>query len=85
MQMWTLAHFLPLIIGHLVPEGDQHWSNYLSLLEIMNILFSRRITLDECGYLQSLISDHHSCVTELYPEVPLTMNMHSMIPMPRLI
>lgn len=85
MQMWTMARFLPFAIGHLIPEGNENWENFLRLLEIMNILFARQIPSEECGYLESLISDHHQCFTALYPGVSVTMKMHSMIHMPRLI
>ena len=85
MQMWTLGRFLPLSIGHMVPENDKHWENFLCLLEIMDIIFSRRVPKSECGYLEALISDHHSTFKELYPSVSITMKLHSMIHMPRLI
>ena len=85
MQMWTLGRFLPLAIGHVIPEESEHWENFLRLLDIMDILFARRIPVEECGYLESLISDHHLCFKQLYPEASITMKMHSMIHMPRLI
>ena len=85
MQMWTLARFLPFAIGHLIPEGNKNWENFLRLLEIMDIVFARRILKDECGYLESLINDHHTSFKELYPSVSITMKMHSIVHMPRLI
>ena len=60
MQMWTLARFLPLVIGHLIPEDDEHWENFLCLLETMDILFAQNVDTNTCGYLEALISDHHS-------------------------
>ena len=83
MQMWTFGRFLPLAIGHLVPIGHEHWDNFLRLLDIMDILFARRVSQDECGYLESLVSDHHMCFKELYPNVTISMKMHSMVHMPR--
>ena len=85
MQMWTFGRFLPLIIGHLIPEEDEHWQNFIRLLEIMDYLFARTFLAEDCGYLESLISDHHMAFKELYPDVNITMKMHSMIHMPRLI
>ena len=82
--MWTFARFLPLVIGHKFSEDDEYWLNFLRLLEITDIVFSREITIDMCGYLKSLISDHHSCFKELYSDVSITMKMHSMIHLPRL-
>ena len=69
----------------MIPEESEHWENFLRLLDIMDILFARRIPVEECGYLESLISDHHLCFKQLYPEASVTMKMHSMIHMPRLI
>ena len=83
--MWTLARFLPLSVGHLVPEDDQHWENFLCLLDIMDILFARPVTPDACALAEVLISDHHLRFKELYPQTPITLKMHSMIHMPRLM
>lgn len=85
MQMWTLARFLPLAVGHFIPESEDYWENFLSLLDIMDILFARNVTKDACALLEVLISDHHSQFKELYPDIPITMKMHSMVHMPRLI
>ena len=35
VQMWTLARYLPIIIGHRVPNDDENWINYLSLWIIL--------------------------------------------------
>ena len=84
MQMWTLGRYLPFEIGHLIPEDNEYWENHLRLLEIIDIVFARKVPMDECGYLESLIRDHHTSFKEL-PEASITMKMHSMIYMPRLI
>ena len=73
MQMWTLARFLPLVIGHLIPEDDAHWENFLRLLDIMDILFACPVGA-EVGVLEALISDHHSTFIDLYPHASITMN-----------
>ena len=84
MQIWTFRQFLPLVVGHLVPE-DEHRQNFIRLLEIMDYLFAHTFFAEDCGYLESLIGDHHVSFEELYPDVSITMKMHSMIHMPRLI
>ena len=81
MQMWTLRRFLPLVIGHLVPEDDQYWENFLCLLDIMDILFARPITPDVRALAEVLISDHHSKFKDLYPNASITLKMYSMIHM----
>ena len=34
-ECWTLSRFLPLLIGDLVPEDDNHWQLFLLLLKII--------------------------------------------------
>lgn len=58
-QMWLLGRILPLLIGDLVPEEDEHWENFLKIMDIVNILFSPKITEDNASYLAALIHDHH--------------------------
>ena len=38
-QMWLLGRILPLVIGDLVPNDDERWSNFLLMMEIVDILF----------------------------------------------
>ena len=83
MQMWTLGRFLPLVIGRL--EDDEHWDNFLCLLDIMDILFARPVTPDACALAEVMINDHHSKFKGLYPNTSITLKMHSMIHMPRLM
>ena len=85
MQMWTFGRFLPLVIGHLVTDEDEHWQNFIRLLEIMDHLFAHTFLKEDCGYLEVLINDHHITFKELYPDVSITLKMHSMVHMPRLI
>ena len=35
-QMWLFGRVLPLLIGDRVPEDDEHWSNYLRMMEIVS-------------------------------------------------
>ena len=83
-QMWLLAHILPLSIGDLVPE-DERWSNFLRMLDIIDILFCPWITEDDAAYLAFLISDHHEEFCHLYPSWSIIPKMHFMVHMPRLM
>ena len=85
MQMWTLARFLPFAIGYKIPQDKRYWNNFLTLLEIMNIVFSRSIPVQRCSYLECLIEEHHTNFRRLYPSTPITLKMHSMIHIPHLI
>lgn len=50
--MWLLGRILPVMLGHLVPEDDEHWKNFILLLKILEMLVALSITIDECVYLQ---------------------------------
>ena len=46
-QMWLLGRLLPRMVGHLVPTNDEHWLNFLDLLEIVDLLLAPELTEDE--------------------------------------
>ena len=65
--MWCLARLLPLMIGERIPEENEHWKNFLLLLEIMDILFAPVLCQDLVAYLLTLIEDRHRAFIQLYP------------------
>ncbi len=81
-QMWCLGRFLPLLIGHLVPEGDCFWDNILMLLTIMDYVFAPVTTADKADYVAMLVEDFLVDFRELYPERRLIPKMHYMIHLP---
>lgn len=54
-QAWCLGRFLPLLVGDLVPEGDDKWANYLDLLTILDYIFAPITTQDKCEYLKMML------------------------------
>ena len=42
----------------------------------MDNLFERTILAQDCGYLESLISNQHMTFKELYPDVSITMKIY---------
>ena len=83
-QMWFLGRILPYMIEH-IPLEDEHWQNYLKLLEILDLLFAPSISEDEVGYLSVLITEHHQKFVSLYSYSMLLPKHHYMIHMPRMI
>ena len=55
--MWLLGQILPGMIGHYISQDDEHWLNFLVLLQIMDYLLCLLITTDEVAYLQLLIAN----------------------------
>jgi len=84
-QIWCLARNLPLLIGGLIPDEDEHWGLFCDLLEIMRIIFAPTVSANQVAYLQVLIQNHHEKFKELYPDCSITPKMHYMIHMPRTI
>ena len=84
-QMWLLGRLLPIMIGDLVPEGDDKWVNFLLLMKIVDWLFCPKITPDDVGYLATLITEHHYKFVDLYPDASKIPKIHFILHMPRLI
>ena len=82
-QMWCLARLLPVMIGALVPEDDCHWSHFLQLLDIMDVVLSPVVHPDMPAFLQTLIADNLETFRELYPEESIIPKMHYLIHTPR--
>ena len=85
VQMWTLIRFLPLMLGHLVPEGEKVWELLLLLKDITEIGLSPIHTKATCAFLQTVITDHHLLFKELFPQVKLTAKHHYIIRYPDMI
>lgn len=74
-QTWCLIRALPFIIADKVPENDEHLLLISFLLQIMQILFSARTSLEELAYLEVLILNHYTMFRKLFPEKNM-MNKH---------
>ena len=83
--MWLFGRILPLLIGDKVPDDDAKWRLFLNLMEIMDYLFSPKITEDHAAYLSILINDHHQDLAAVYPDYNIIPKMHFMIHMPRIM
>ena len=74
--MWCLARLLPFMIGHLVPEDDQHWRNFLLLLTIIDYAFAPVISQNEVSFLNSTIEEHNLNFKRLYPTSSMIPKLH---------
>jgi hypothetical protein len=66
MQLWTLGTYLPLVIGHKVPAGDEHWAFLLHLLKLVDIIFASTFTQSMITFLDDHITDHLALFVELF-------------------
>lgn len=85
VQSWCLLRNVPLIFGDLVTSSDKHWDLLLLLLQIVNIVFSPKLSQGLCVYLKHLIVDHHTLFKQLFPQKKLLPKHHFLIHYPRCI
>ncbi|XP_065897824.1 uncharacterized protein [Dysidea avara] len=57
-QMWTLGRMLPVMIGHFIPQDDEHWLHYIQLLDIVDLIFAPTVNPETPGYLEVLIEEN---------------------------
>ena len=68
LKAWLLRWLIPFMIGSFIPESDDHYRNYLLMLEITDYLMAPKISEDDVSYLKLLIEDHHTTFLDLYPQ-----------------
>ncbi len=81
-QTWCLVRFLPLLVGDLVPEGNDHWENFLQLAAIVDYVFAQVTSETLATYIGTLIEDYLVEFRRLYPDRRLTPKMHYMVHIP---
>lgn len=84
-ENWSLVRFLPLIIGHRVPEGNQTWELVLELKDLVELLSTPYFTSDTLCYIQAKISDHRQLLQTVFPEKKLRPKHHFIEHYPYLI
>jgi hypothetical protein len=83
-EMMSFVHIFPLLIGDLIPEDDNVWQFFLTLLKIIDILLCRNIDNSTVLYLESLISEHHESYVQLFHDT-LKPKHHFMLHYPHII
>jgi len=59
-EIMTFVHFFSLMVGDLVPEGDEVWNFFLTLLKMIDILLPYTFTESSIIHLKQLIIQHNS-------------------------
>ena len=81
-QMWLLAILFPVLVGDLIPRGDNNWDCFLKLLRICEVCASPSLSIDSAAYLEILIEEHHQEFVNLYPNQAIIPKMHFMVHFP---
>jgi len=83
-EMMTFVHFFSLMVGDLVPEGDEVWNFFLTLLKMIDILLSYTFTESTIIHLKQLIIQHNSMYIRLFNDT-LKPKHHFLIHYPTII
>ncbi|XP_019860559.1 PREDICTED: uncharacterized protein LOC109588897 [Amphimedon queenslandica] len=81
-EMWCLGRYFPLLIGDLVSEDDEHWSNMLTLCEIVDNIFGPKCSSKSLDHLDHLIRLFLTQFKTLYPDQSIIPKMHYLIHYP---
>ena len=76
--MWCLGRFLPLLIGDFIPEDDDYWENFLTLLDIIDYVFAPVTTHRLATHISMLVEDFLTEFSTLYGR-PLTPKTHYLV------
>lgn len=74
-EMMTFTHFLPLIIGDLIPPDNEVWKFFLNLLKIVDAVLLGRFNSNDLKILAKNIETHNSKYTTLFKK-PLKPKFH---------
>lgn len=83
-EMICFLSHLGLMIGFLVPEGNDHWNLFVTLLKILHIIMDKTTIPENTLLLKSLISEHHYIYCILLKQ-ELKPKHHNMIHYPRIL
>ena len=78
-QNWCLIRSLPLLVGDLIPEGNEHLDLILTLLSIMDIVFAPAISVDQTFHLECLVEEFYEKYEELFPSIEPINKMHHLL------
>ncbi|XP_042149023.1 uncharacterized protein LOC121837494 [Ixodes scapularis] len=84
VQKMSLLTFLPLLIGHKVPKGNQTWKMFLHLRCVTDIVFAPSIERSWVPYLEHLIKTFLDSFLEIFPG-HFHAKMHYLVHYPRFI
>ena len=84
VEKWCLFRFLPILVGHFIPEGDQNWELYLTCQEIVDIILAPTVKKSSLLHPALTINGFLQDLKELYPG-SITPKVHFLVHYPRLI
>lgn len=81
-QYWCLLRKLPLIIGDQVPDGDEHWSLLLQLVDVVDLIMAPKVDDGTLAYLEMQLFKGFQ---NKFPGERITPKMHYNLHYPHLM
>ena len=73
------------MIGEYIPEGNEKWQLFLTMLTIIDYVFAPKTTSDIVAYERTLINDYLTEFKRLYPDCNIIPKQHYMVHIPEWI
>ncbi|KAB0790692.1 hypothetical protein PPYR_01368 [Photinus pyralis] len=83
-EMWTFCHFLPLIIGDLVPINNKYWKLLRLLLEMIDLILMTEFNDTDLKLMTLKIEQHHLQYVKLFGNT-LKPKFHFLLHYPTII
>jgi hypothetical protein len=84
-EMWCFVRNFSVSIGPLIPRNSEMWLLYLQLRQILDIIFSPRVLLQDIELLQGLIAEYLEMRSSLFASEVLKNKHHHLVHYPRLM
>ena len=80
--MLLLLRILPFLIGNEIEENEKHWSCFLLLRKIIDVVLCPVVSANLCSSLKLLINEHHCQFVELYGKESYKPKFHFLLHYP---
>lgn len=84
-ENWSVIRFLPLFIGHCVPERNTTWGILMLLKDIVELVVAPRHTNDPLHVLECKLAEHRDLLKSTVPNFKLRPKHHYVEHYPHLI
>ncbi|XP_064473436.1 uncharacterized protein LOC135388062 [Ornithodoros turicata] len=83
-QKWCLFRLMPLILGPIVPEGNDKWELFLTFRELADIILAEKMPSECPQYLEDKIEEFFMMFLPKYPNARVHPKLHYMVHYPRI-
>lgn len=81
-EMWLLSCVLPLILADFIDTNSERWKCLISLLEIMSVCLSHKISIPAVLYMKRAIKEHLGLFNKIYPQANIIPKQHYLVLLP---